>query len=150
MIYGKTIGNIILEGLAEFEKVASPDRLSEATRISDGLEKIASVDLGARNEHSLKEVIKTASDCIRGLVGEVHGMKKAAQVEEVVSSMIENGLVGPFSYVEKVAELMRKDDRELSIIKEAVSLTQNFQLFEKQATVQPKTRAKSGMFDGVL
>ena len=151
MIYGKNIGRIILNDLAH-TKVASPaDQLGDAIHISDGLEKVASYSLNGSTETSVKEIMKIASGCIKGLVSKIEEMNKVASVTSLADSMLEKGMIDNASLQDKVAELMKKDDRELSIIKEAINLfnDQSFSLFEKQASGQT-VRHKPGMFSSVM
>jgi hypothetical protein len=150
MIVGKNIGRIILDDLS---KVASRvDKLSEAIHISDGLEKVASFSLNESTEFSVREMIKTASSCIKDLVGVINSMNKEASVKSLVGSMVDRGMIDSESFQEKVAELMKKDDRELSIIKEATQLynRNSFSLFEKQASCAINNDRKPGMFASVM
>jgi hypothetical protein len=147
MIVGKNIGRYVLEGLAE--KPLQVDSLGDAMHISDGLEKVASFSLNESNESSVREMIKTASSCIKDLVDVIRNMNKEASVKLLVESMIDRGVVDSKLFQEKVAELMKKDERELSIIKEATQLynKKSFSLFEKQAS---NLKNKQGMFDSVM
>jgi hypothetical protein len=152
LIYGKNIGRIILDDLAH-TKLASPaDQRDEALYISDGLEKIASFSLNETTEMSVKEIMKIASGCIKGLVSKIDGMNKTATVTSLAKSMLDKGMIDNASLQDKVAELMKKDDREISIIKEAISLVddKSFSLFEKQASVSGSTNQKRGMFASVM
>ena len=149
MIYGKNIGRIILDDLAQI-KIAS-SQLGEAIHISDGLEKIASFSLNETTEVSVKEIMKIASTCIKGLVTKIAEMDKEAAVTSLAKSMLEKGMIDNASLRDKVAELMKKDERELSIIKEAINMfnDKSFSLFEKQASSTIKT-SKPGMFAAVM
>lgn len=150
MIYGKNIGRIILDDLAQV-KIASPaDQLGEAIHISDGLEKVASFSLNETTEVSVKEIMKIASTCIKGLVTKISEMNKEASVTSLAESMLEKGMID--NVHDKVAELMKKDERELSIIKEAINLfnDKSFSLFEKQASSPAIKTSKPGMFATVM
>ena len=152
MIYGKNIGRIILDDLAH-TKLASPaDQRDEALHISDGLEKIASFSLNETTEVSVKEIMKIASGCIKGLVSKIDEMNKVATVTSLAESMMDKGMIDNASLRDKVAELMKKDDREISIIKEAVNLfnDKSFSLFEKQASAPAPLKQKKGMFAEVM
>lgn len=122
--------------------------------ISDGLEKVASFSLNETTEVSVKEIMKIASTCIKGLVTKITEMNKEAAVTSLAESMINKGMIDNASLHDKVAELMKKDERELSIIKEAINLfndqSLSLSLFEKQASTPATKTSKPGMFATVM
>lgn len=145
----KTIGRIILDDLSNTKSASSIDHLEEAVYISDGLNKIASFSLNESTEISVKEIMKIASGCIKDLVKVVKEMQKEASVKSLTKLMLDKGMINSNSFQEKVSELMKKDNNELSIIKETVDLYggKSFSLFEKQAS---SSVTKLGMFDSVM
>lgn len=158
------VGRLILEQIAT-EKTASvkTERTysPKASKISDGLFKIASLPYKEEVYNSVQEVMKIASKCINELSSSLKQtesknseLEKAAEVRVIIDDMIRLGAIDEYSVEEKVAELITKDSHHLEIVKEAVKMSQGvggggrFFEFEKEASVG--TDSKSGMFDEIL
>lgn len=171
MVFKETsIGRMILDSISSgspaIQKTASVNKYTseEATRISQGLTKIATLPYKAEAFQSTQEMMKIAAECLGALVQklesttqQVANFEKAASVRVLIDTMVDNGLIDKDDVQEKVAELVQKSDRELEIVKEAIKLASRrdraggiFE-FDKTASDGPvKSDDKRGMFDGVL
>jgi len=166
MIFNQNIGRIILSHLAsdgQAEKTASEKISSEeAKKISTGLAKVASFPCNEEVYGSVQEIMKVAANCIDSLSETLKsveerntGLEKAAEVRCLLDDMIRYGVVDETDVEEKVAELMKKDGKNLEIIKEATKIAQSGKgeslIFEKTANETPDGKTvKRGMFDGVI
>ena len=159
------IGRLILEHsnsvikTAELKNDSTPN-IDDAKKISDGLAKIASIPYSEKSYSSVQEIMKIASQCIGKLLSSLESTKvkasefeKAAEVRVLLDDMINSGSVDEFNIHEKIAELMKKDERDLDIIKEATKMVKGgregniFFEIEKDAEILPE---KKGMFSGIL
>jgi len=167
MVFTKNLGELILSQLAQSqpasEKTASESYTTEeAKKISDGLAKVASFPCNEEVYTSVQEMMKIASECLAYTTETLNsaqernaGLEKAAQVRLILDNLIHSGLVSDDSDVEeKIAELMKKDENGLEIVKEAIKIAQNGEgesmIFDKVANEQHPSSEKKGMFDGVL
>lgn len=160
------IGKMILDFISEkrvTEKVASFTDVNEAKKISEGLAKVASYPCNEQVYGSVQEMMKIASKCIGSLLqalqtsnARTSEIEKGAEVKCLLEDMVSSGLVSNTELEEKVAELMKKDSQNLSILKEAVKLAGSKEseslIFEQGsgADVSRSRGNKRGMFDGVL
>jgi hypothetical protein len=158
------IGRMILDFISSknsTEKIASNIDLNEAKKISEGLFKIASYPYNKNVYGSIQEIMKIASKCISSLLQtlqtsnlQVVELEKSAEIRCLLSDMIKNGLVSNNNLEEKIAELMKKDDKNLLILKEAIKLANNKEseslIFEQNTNEGSKSRIKRGIFDGIL
>jgi dihydroorotase-like cyclic amidohydrolase len=159
------IGRLILEAVASnqstFTKKASVKYAKEdAVKISNNLVKVASSPIDKSTFTSTQEMMKTASSCINYLVeslsesdNKIKELEKVASIRNILDSMIVSGLTDENDVSEKIAQLSKKSDRELEIVKEAVKLASGskasnifFDSFESNAD----SIEKRGIFDGVL
>jgi hypothetical protein len=149
-----------LDEVGAVEKTASTKLdLDEAKKISSGLMKIASLPYKADVYNSVKEVMKIAADSINSLLSEIEEkqselshLTKVAEIREIIDSMIERGLIEKTDIQEKTAELLKKDHRDLEIVKEAIALgsvTSKNIFFEQGEKVAGDTSSKRSIFDGV-
>ena len=161
------IGRLILEHVSmekSAEKNTSFD-VSQATKIAEGLAKVASYQYNEKVYESVQEMMKIASKCINDLkfafdaaIEKNAQLQKAAEVQTILEDMANNGLIGEHEVREKVAELMSKSNERLEIIKEAVKLASGGKdgniFFNEVEPVITKTAsnsiAKVGMFDAVI
>jgi len=165
MLPKTNIGRLILESVTPREptvKTASLKYDVDATvKISEGLIKIASIPYKEEVYGNVQEMLKIAAECMKEVSASLHDsqvkntdFEKAAEVRILLDDMIENGLVSEEDFEEKIAELLKKDEKDLSIIKEAVKISQNKEgcnvFFEKSAENEGGSTEKRGMFDGVL
>ena len=167
MVFNKNFGELILKHLASnqpaTEKTASESYTAEeAKKISDGLAKVASFPCNEKVYTSVQEIMKIASDCLAYVTESLNsvnernsGLEKAAQVRLILDDLIHSGLVSDeCDAEEKIAELMKKDEKGLEVIKEAIKIAQSGEgesmIFDKVANELPSSSGKKGMFDGVL
>ena len=117
-----TIGRLILDSIVSksIDKTAS-DRFdkSEAVTIADGLQKVASLPYADGTYDSVRGIMKTASECINGMLKEldeahvrVGEFEKVAEVRCLIDDMVSAGMIGEQDYQEKVAELSKKSMHE--------------------------------------
>lgn len=159
------IGRLILEHSSSVIKTAElknnnkPD-IKDAKKISNGLAKIASIPYSEKSYASVQAIMKIASECIGELVNSLESTKlkasefeKAAEVRILLDDMINSGSVDEFNIHEKIAELMKKNERQLDIIKEATKMIKGgkseniFFEIEKDAAT---SSIKKEMFSGVI
>lgn len=165
MVFDGNIGELILKHLASgdsTEKIASEKYSSEeAAKISVGLAKIASYPCNEEVYGSVQEIMKTAADCINSVAETLKsvqernsGLEKAAEVRVLLDGMITSGVVDEINLEEKIAELMKKDQNGLEVVKEAVKLAHGkgeSLIFDKVANeTSPGKEDKGGMFAGVV
>jgi len=167
MVFNENLGKLILShlvpGQQATEKVASVSYTTEeARKISEGLAKVASFPCKEDVYASVQEMMKIASECLACTTETLNsvqernsGLEKAAQVRLILDGLISSGLVSDEADAEeKIAELMKKDERGLEIVKEAMKIAQSGEgenlIFEKAANETAEPGKKAGMFDGVL
>lgn len=132
---------------------------TEAKKISQGLMKVASLPYKETSYNSIQEIMKIASTSLDSLLGEleerdnkINQLTKVAEVREVIDSMLDRKLIEYSGVQEKTAELLKKSDHDLEIIKEAIalgSITSKNIFFEESEKTASETPAKRGIFDGV-
>jgi hypothetical protein len=158
------ISRLILEQI-QTEKTAEKKPagkvcVEDARRISKGLFKVAGLPYKEKVFHSVQEMMKIASKYMEDLVISLESVRKrnsdlekVAEVRAIMDDMLKIGQVDQYSVEEKVAELMKKDQKELEIIKEAMKMIENgkdgnvFFELEKEASA---SGGKKGMFDNLL
>lgn len=169
MVFKETsIGRLILDSIMSSSpsiKTASVQYSPvDASKISQGLTKVASLPYKAEAFKSTQEMMKIAAECLDAMVQMVESTKKqvadfekAANVRSLIDMMVDNGLIDKGEVQEKVAELAPKSDRELEIIKEAAKLAcrrdRSGGIFEFDKTAEDSSKAVSerrGMFDEVI
>jgi len=161
------IEDLIKESANEFiggnEKVASDNSFDskEAKKVSGYLLKLASYPLKESTYDATKGIMKIASESLTSALSllndqakTIEKLEKSAQVRSIIDSMRSKSLIDDYDIPEKIAEYIKKDKRELEIVKEAIKLadrSSSNRLFdnesEKTASVSGGT---SGMFDGVI
>ena len=160
------IGRLILDAVnqngSSVEKKAFDP--SEARNVSSGLQKVASLPYRPDVYTSVQEMMKLASKCLQESVREIERLQarsahleKVAKVRSVIDEMMELGLIEPEEFEDKIAELMKKDEREFEIIKTAMGFVKSkpngnvFFEFDKAASEYPEQKQdKRGMFDEVV
>jgi hypothetical protein len=143
------------------EKVASEkiDK-AEAKKISIGLMKVASLPYKEAAYNSVQEIMKIASASLDSLLNElddrdnkINQLTKVAEVRGVIDSMIDRKLIEHSDIQIKTAELLKKNEHDLEIIKEAIALgsitSKNIFFEEVEKTASDKIE-KRGIFDSVL
>jgi len=159
------LGRLILGELHQ-EKTAGSTTgksadVSEARKISSGLNKVAGLTLREEAHDSIKEMMKMASECITDLVNSLEsvedrnsGLEKAAGIRILIDDMINRGQVDEYNAKEKIAELMSKDDNQILIIKEAMKMIENGKegniFFELDKEAAAEEGSKLGMFGNIL
>ena len=160
------IGRLILDNLSTEKtaesKTCNVTSVEDAKKISGGLAKIASLPYKEEVYNSVQEIMKIASEVIGELAESFESsqnrtseLEKAAEVRSLIDEMVKIGSVDEYNVDEKVVELMKKSDHQLSITKEAMKLVKDgkegnvfFDETEKNASVSSDTR--KGMFDSVI
>lgn len=167
MVINKNLGELILSHLASdqpaTEKTASDSYTPEEAKIiSEGLAKAASFPCNDGVYASVQEMMKIASECLANTTETLNsvkernaGLEKAAQVRLILDDLIHSGLISDeVDAEEKIAELMKKDENGLEIVKEAIKLAQSGEgesmIFEKVANDTPVSDKKVGMFGDIL
>jgi hypothetical protein len=131
---------------------------NEAKKISEGLMKIAALPYKEEVHNSIKEIMKLASGSIDTLISDIvekdekiNHLTKIAEIRGIVDSMLDKNLIEKNEIQEKTAELLKKSEHEIEIVKEAIALgsisSKNI-FFETEKTASV-SYIKRGMFDGV-
>ena len=159
MILGMNLSRLIFGTDSESTKTSSQEFSStEITKISQGLEKVASLPHNPDTYPYLMGMLKVASKCINSMSTElsqvkesVNQLEKKAEVRAIIEDMVNHGMTDEFDVEEKVAKLLSKDVQQINTIKEAIKLSASirhgnlFDDFEKGTA-----SSKQGMFDGLL
>ena len=137
----------------------TPD-FDEASKVSEGLAKVASYPYSESTYTSVQEIMKIASerigqlvDSLKSTIAKASELEKAAEVRILLDDMINNGSIDEMDIKEKVAKLMNKTPRELEIIKAASEMIDSgregniFFELEKNASVPGKRDMFSGVVD---
>jgi hypothetical protein len=164
MIFSKTnIGRSILESISDgaSEKKASKRvDIPEIRKVVGGLVKVANLPYKEDVYRSVQELMKTAADYLSETATELErslarqaGFEKALELRTLLDDMMSYGLLDPDDVEGKVAELSRKSDKEIEIVKTAVEMIKTGKtgssLFELSKSAEAKS-GKRGMFDDVL
>ena len=160
------IEDLIIESSKELfgatEKVASDNSFNskEAEKVSGYLLKLASYPLKEETYNATTGIMKIASESLKSAMSlldeqteQIDKLEKTADVRAIIDSMREKGLIDDFDVHEKVAECLKKDKRELEIVKEAIKLAETSSksnLFESEKTASSDGIEKAGMFGAVL
>jgi hypothetical protein len=161
MILGKNLSRLIFGSDSETTKTASQEfSHEEVIKISQGLEKVASYDYSPETYSSLIGMMKIASKCKNSMDSElsnvresVQELEKKAEIRIIIDDMVENGLTDSFDVEEKVASLLKKDDSELKMVKEAMSLAINMSsgnFFEDMDKTASASNRRKEIFEGIL
>ena len=158
------IGKLILGSIAPessiTKKASSKINATDVSRMANGLTKVASYPYKDEVYTSVQEMMKQASSFISDLYQQfdsantkASNLEKTAAVRSVIDEMKDVGIVGDDNIQEKIAELSKKSDRELEIIKEAIKLTSSGNdgvFFDQDKVAEVSPRIKRGIFDSVI
>lgn len=165
MFVNKNVSQIImnlLDSEKSTEKIASQKySVDEAKQIAFGLAKVAVFPCNEKVYDSVQEIMKTASECMTDVIMTLDSvqkrnedLEKAAEVKCLMDQLISSGMVDDGDIEDKVAELMKKDQNDLNIIKEAIKIAQSGNreslLFDNNHEEISKTGSKRGIFEGVI
>ena len=163
-----TIESLIKEAYRDFsggtEKVASGKVLNidEARKMSTSLLKVASLPYNEGAYDAVCGIMKLAGDVLSNVIDELQinkdrtrGLEKISAVRELIDEMLDMNLIDKFDVIEKTAALLKKDERELSIVKEAMLMAANptgKNIFDDNETekVASVNNGKKGIFDSVM
>jgi len=157
------IGRLILESISDktTEKKASKKvDASEIRKVAKGLTKIAAIPYNEAVYKSVQELMKIAAEYLEDSAHELENsiarqaeLEKAIDIASLLDDMISYGIIDPEETEEKIAELSKKSDKEIEIIKTAMDMIKagkrgaNLFEFSKSASTIIKKR---GMFDAIL
>lgn len=159
------VGRLILEavaanGPAHTKTAGAVFARADAVKIAEGLTKTASSPYEKGAYERTQEMMKTASTCITALVNgleesesKIRSLEKAASIRSVLDSMVASGLTDDSDVMDKIAQLSKKSDHELEIVKEAVKLASGSRasnIFFDQNEAGSAGAEKRGMFDDVI
>lgn len=159
----KTVEELIRESIGESEAVKTAsdksDKLdkSKTKKIATGLKKCASLPYKEDAYNAVCEIMKMASTSLDTALNElgtvdekIKKLEKVAEIRQIIDDLIEAGVINKEDIFNKTAELIKKSDKELEIIKEAVKINSGSQniFFEKSA--EATTVKKGGMFGDVI
>jgi len=164
MLHNTNIGRLILESLASESSTVKTASFKydtkDAAKISQGLVKISSIPYKEEVYFNIQEMVKIAAECIKDISNRLDiemsksaDLQKASEVRILIDDMINSGMINSDNVEEKVAELTKKDDKDLSIIKQAVKLINNkegLNIFFEANQQGADSISKRGIFDGVL
>lgn len=128
------IGRLILEAVASpkptiVKTASSRFSIDDATKISQGLAKVASYPYKEEVYSSAQEMMKIASDCLSSMASSliatqarIDELEKAAAIRSVIDQMVASGITDESDIHEKIAKLSKKTPHELEVVKEAVDM----------------------------
>jgi hypothetical protein len=127
-----TIENLVREACDAgrgVEKTASSVVKNDVGKLVEYLEKAAALPYEPDAREAIAGLMKLASKTIESETVELQKMKdevayltKVATIRSMIDGMIEIGLINQSDVFEKSSELIKKDDRGLEIVKEAMHL----------------------------
>ena len=104
------------------EKTASPVEHNDIGKLAEYLEKAAALPYESSTREAIAGLMKLASTELQKMKDEVAYLTKVATIRSMIDDMVEIGLISKSDVFEKSAELIKKDERGLEIVKEAMHL----------------------------
>jgi len=162
------IGRLILESIvsdkSSIKTAASKYSIEDASKISDGLMKVASLPYKEDVYKSTQEIMKIAADCLRSVCDALNTvqakkdeLEKISHVRGLIDQMIDGGIVDDSEIEEKIASLAKKSPHDLEVIQEAIKLAKNsngvnsfFDMEKASGDEKQMPMEKRGMFDDVI
>ena len=143
-----------------FAKTASKNvDAVEVKKVSQSLMKLSGLQYKPEVYEAICGIIKIASETIDNLYAafesertKINEMEKTSQVRELIDEMIESGIVSKDEAQEKVAILLKKSDKQLEVVREAMKLASNglMSSFDSDPASPSIQQNKQGMFDAVI
>ena len=125
-----TVESLIKEAYQDYsgdtEKVASEKNLSldDAKKISSNLIKVASLPYNKDAYEAICGIMKLAGESLSSALAELQknkermeGLEKISEIRGLIDEMLDISLISKFEVSEKTAALLKKNKRELSIVK---------------------------------
>lgn len=165
MLFQKTnIGRLILESVmdgATEKKASKAVDVSELRKVSSGLTKVAALPYKEDVYRSVQDLVKTAAEYLDDAANELESslarqaeLEKSLEMRSLLDDMINYGILDPEEVGDKLAELSKKDLKEIEIVKTAVEMIKKGKsgnaLFDMSKTASPEKTGKRGMFDDVI
>lgn len=122
-----TVESLIREAY-KLEKTASKAEntsIGQMKKIATSLEKISSLPYKAEAYEAICGIMKIASQVIEEAVGKVEELNKVSEVRGMIDEMLDRGLISKDDIQEKTSALLKKNERELEITKEAMAMTKS-------------------------
>jgi hypothetical protein len=113
---------------------------------------VASLPYNEAAHDAVCGILKIASEAFDGLVSKSSTLEKVSEVRGIIDEMLDRGLISKEDVREKTAVLLKKNEHELEIVKEAMSLVgtnnQNSGIFDSETA--GAINAGREMFDGLI
>lgn len=150
-----TVEGLIREAY-KLEKTASvkpePTSAERMKKLASSLEKVASLPYNAEAYEAVCGIMKIASQVINEAVDKVEELSKVSEVRGIIDEMLDRGLISKDDIQEKTSALLKKNERELEITKEAMSMTKTSGAFMIDGADQATTgqSSKPGIFGDTI
>lgn len=143
-----TIEGLIKEAYFPNEETVKSD--SDFEKIAKALNTASSIPYQPHTYEAACGIMKIASQAFEGLLKKNQDLEKLSAVRDILDDMIDRGMISKEDVHTKTAALMKKNDRELEVFKEAVKLAsvKTGNIFESE-TSTISTNQKS-MFEDVI
>lgn len=155
------IGRLILQHVmgGETKTASKKVDVAEIRKVSGDLEKVAGLPYKEEVYHSVQELVKTAAQYLQDSADELESslsreaeLRKAMEMRSILDDMVHYGILDPEEAEEKVAEMAKKTEQEIEIVKTAVEMVKSGKsgsaLFDLDKTAAKS--GKRGMFDEVF
>ena len=115
-----TIESLIKEASAS--KLPETQEQGDFTKIAQALNSASRASYTPEVYEATRGIMKIAASAFDSLMEKVSSLEKISAVREVVDEMLDRGIISKIDVSEKTAELMKKNEHELEVVKEAIKL----------------------------
>jgi hypothetical protein len=148
-----TIEGLIKEAYFK-EEAAKPVPTSDLQKIAKVLNTAATLPYRPETYEAACGIMKIASQAFDDLLRKNTELEKLSGVREIIDDMFERGMISKDDIQEKTSALMKKNDNELEVVKEAIKLAganlNTNGLFDSDPGTIGTSTSQRSMFDSVL
>lgn len=146
-----TIETLIKEAYFK-DEAAKPVPASDMQKIAKVLNTASALPYRPETYEAACGIMKIASQAFDSLLEKNSKLEKLSAVRDLIDDMFERGLIAKDDIQEKTAALIKKNDKELEVVREAIKLASNTNgLFDSDpGTVGTSTSQSRSMFDNVI
>lgn len=145
-----TIESLIKEAYFKEEKPEA--NLGEMQKIAKALNRVASLPYNESAHDAVCGIMKIASEAFESLVNKTSELEKVSEVRGMIDEMLDRGLISKEDVLSKTSALLKKNDHELEIVKEAMEMVGSNNtssgIFDPEPSVMSNVRRE--MFDGII
>jgi len=155
-----TIERLIKEAYFKDEPT-KPVEVMEMQKIAKALNTASSIPYKPETYEAACGIMKIASQAFENLVNALETEKKKSSelekmsgVRDILDDMLDRGLISKDDIQVKTSALMKKNNNELEVVKEAIKLAganlNGNGLFDSDAGVSGTSTSPRSMFDGII